>query len=67
MRVLRKKEGKKMETSKILLLAQLVDALNESMIEFKQAHAKNDKKKFNQARAAILDFQHKINFLLNKI
>lgn len=54
----------KMESSEIILLAQLVDGLNQELDSFEKAYVKNDKKQFDQAKAGILEFQSKINYLL---
>jgi hypothetical protein len=54
------------EQDKIMLLAQLTDSLAEAEQEFKIALDKKDKKRFDNSKAAVLDFHKKIKFLLNK-
>jgi len=51
---------------KIILLAQLVDSLEQSFKILVQAYEKQDKKRFDQAKAGISDFQSKISFLLKQ-
>ncbi len=52
------------EQDKLILLAQIVDSVGISAEGLEQAYAKNDKRKFELAKDAILDFQEKISFLL---
>lgn len=53
-----------MESDKILLLAQLVDSLDEGVKELEGAYKKQDKRRFDEAKEAVLDYQKKIAFLL---
>lgn len=53
-----------MESDKLMLLAQLADSMEMSADEMEKAYIKSDKKRFELANEAILDFQNKISFLL---
>lgn len=53
-----------MESDKLMLLAQLADSMEMSADEMEKAYIKADKKRFELANEAILDFQNKISFLL---
>lgn len=53
------------ELDSIVLLAQLMASLDAMAKKFEDAYTNSDKKKFDQAKAAILDLQKKISFLLN--
>ena len=51
---------------KFMLLAQLADGLEQGSSDLEAAYEAQDKKKFDRAKAVILDFQGKINFLLKE-
>jgi hypothetical protein len=53
-------------SDKVILLAQLTNSIEESGNELEKAYVKNDKRKFDLAKSAILEVQSKINFLLNQ-
>jgi len=55
-----------MDNQKILLLSQLVDGLSEVKIKLEEAYNSQDKKRFDQGKEAILDFQKKIDYLLKE-
>lgn len=54
------------DQNKILLLSQIVDSLNELSEKFEFAYEKQDKKQFDKSKQAILDFQNKLNAILNE-
>lgn len=58
--------GFSMKVEDLMLLAQLVDSIYEEEKNFESAYNKQDKKRFDLSKKAILDFQNKINFLLKK-
>ena len=55
-----------MNNEQIMLLSQLTSSLQGAFVSFDAAYKSNDKKKFERAKQAILDFQNKINVLLNE-
>ena len=55
-----------MNNEQIMLLSQLAQGLQEASISFDVAYKANDKKKFEKAKQAILEFQTKINALLKE-
>jgi len=55
-----------MDNDKILLLSQLINGLQEINVEFEKSYKANDKKKFDKAKQAILEFQKKIAYLLQE-
>ena len=55
-----------MESDKLILLAQLIESLNNNVKELEKAFKNNDKEDYDISKKAILDFQSKINFLLEK-
>ncbi len=55
-----------MNNEQIMMLSQIVSSLQEASVNFEVAYKANDKKKFEKAKQAILDFQNKINILLKE-
>ena len=55
---------RKMEADKALMLIQLADALEQSYTELESAYQKQDKKKFEEAKAAVVELQGKIDYML---
>ena len=53
-----------MKSGDILLLAQLVDSMDKALVDLEASYEKQDKKKYDEASAALLDNQKKITFLL---
>ncbi len=54
------------DSEDVMLLAQLADSMSQSFSKFQEAYDKNDKKRFDSAKEAMLDFQKKIAFVLKK-
>jgi len=54
------------DQNKIILLAQLVESMQEAEKGFEEAYEKQDKKKFESSKVAILDLQGKINTLVKE-
>lgn len=55
-----------MEKNKLMLLFQLVRGIESSLDSFEKAYKSSDKQKFEEARAYVLDFQKKIDFLIKQ-
>lgn len=55
-----------MGENKVLLLAQLVNNLNENFANFEKSYNSSDKQEFDTAKKALIESQRQINFLLSK-
>jgi hypothetical protein len=53
-----------METSKIMLLLQLAQNLDNKFSILEEAYKDSDREKFDLAKKSIIDLNNKINFLL---
>lgn len=53
-----------MNNDKIMLLAQLIDSMKESVRQLEAAYNTKDKKKFDANKQALLDFQNKLRILI---
>jgi len=52
---------------KVMLLAQLVEGLEQASKDLENAYNIQDKKKFDRAKAVISEYQNKISYLLNEV
>jgi len=55
-----------MEQDDLLLLAQLIDSMDQASRELEKAYNENNKQDYEKAKKSILEFQNKINFLLRR-
>jgi hypothetical protein len=55
-----------METDKLMLLAQVIDIMDEQSKALNLAYAKNNKSKFEESRQEILGLQKKVGVLLKQ-
>lgn len=53
-----------MEGGKILLLSQLMASFDENFLSFKNAYDAKDKESFDKSKKALLEIQHRIDYLL---
>ncbi len=52
--------------NKMMLIAQLMDSMNESAKQMGIAYAENDKRKFEMSKQALLELQTKLDFMLRR-
>lgn len=55
-----------LQRDKLMLLAQLIDSMDVAVADLDKAYNKNDKKRFDNSKEALLDFQAKTEFLLKR-
>ena len=55
-----------MNVEEIQILAQLIEAMDDSLRRLEEYYEKKDIENFNKAKKNILDFQEKIDRILNK-
>ena len=55
-----------MKLDKILLLAQLIEGMEENNIILEKAYNNNNKKRFEESKKVLLDFQNKINIIIKE-
>lgn len=53
-----------MDYNQLMLLSQLVAKLSESTANFEKAYNSSNKMEFEYSKKAIMDIQHKMEFLL---
>lgn len=54
------------EHDKAVMLAQLIQSLEEAYEMFEKAYNKKDKKRFDNAKSAILEIQNQVNTVLSQ-